>query len=259
MPPMTALEKRPWRDQTSFFGGGLRRPGVAATVRDRNDDEAGPMAEATIYLANKNYSSWSLRPWLALKRTGLTFDEVVIPLRETATRGNILRHSPSGRLPALHHGDLVVWDSLAICEYLTETFPEARLLPGDRIARAMARSISAEMHSGFAALRSHFPMNMRSSFPQRGATPEVIADINRITAIWRECRTRFGAEGPFLFGHFTIADAMYAPVVSRFRTYKVELDEVTQAYADAIWAMPELQEWCVAANNEPMIIDDAEF
>jgi glutathione S-transferase len=217
------------------------------------------MAEATIYLANKNYSSWSLRPWLALKQTGLAFDEEVIPLREATTRGNILRHSPSGKLPALRHGELVVWDSLAICEYLAETFPEARLLPADRIARAMARSISAEMHSGFAALRSHLPMNMRSSFPYRDVTPEVTADINRITAIWRECRSKFGGEEPFLFGHFTIADAMYAPVVSRFRTYKIELDEVTQPYADAIWAMPDLQEWLVAAGNEPMIIDDAEF
>jgi glutathione S-transferase len=217
------------------------------------------MAEATIYLANKNYSSWSLRAWLALKRTGLTFDEEVIPLRETTTRSSILRHSPSGKVPALHHGDLVVWDSLAICEYLAENFPEARLLPQDRVARTTARSVSAEMHSGFAALRSHLPMNMRSSFPHRGVTPEVTADINRITALWRECRARFGGEEPFLFGHFTIADAMYAPVVSRFRTYKIELDEVTQAYADAIWAMPELQEWSAAANNEPMIIDDAEF
>ncbi|MDB5409439.1 MAG: glutathione S-transferase [Rhodospirillales bacterium] len=218
------------------------------------------MAEATIYLANKNYSSWSLRPWLALKRTGLAFDEEVIPLRQTTTRSDILRHSPSGKLPALRHGDALVWDSLAICEYLAETFPEARLLPQDRLARAMARSVSAEMHSGFAALRSHLPMNMRSSFPNRGVTPEVTADINRITAIWRECRARFGGgDEPFLFGHFTIADAMYAPVVSRFRTYKIELDEITLPYADAIWAMPELQEWLVAATNEPMIIDDAEF
>jgi glutathione S-transferase len=217
------------------------------------------MAEATIYLANKNYSSWSLRPWLALKKTGLEFDEEVIPLRETTTRGNILRHSPSGKLPALVHGDIHVWDSLAICEYLAETFPDARLLPEDRVARAMARAISAEMHSGFAALRNHLPMNMRSTFPHRGVTPDVTADINRITAIWRECRVRFGGEGAFLFGHFTIADAMYAPVVSRFRTYKIELDEVTQPYADAIWAMPELQEWLAAAGDEPMIIDDAEF
>jgi glutathione S-transferase len=217
------------------------------------------MADATIYLANKNYSSWSLRAWLALKRTGLAFDEEVIPLRDTTTRGNILRHSPSGKLPALLHGDLVVWDSLAICEYLAETFPEARLLPQDRVARATARSISAEMHAGFAALRSHLPMNMRSSFPNRGVTPEVTADINRITAIWRDCRANFAGDEAFLFGHFTIADAMYAPVVSRFRTYRIELDEVTQPYADAIWALPELQEWLVAAGNEPMILDDAEF
>jgi glutathione S-transferase len=217
------------------------------------------MADITIYLGNKNYSSWSLRPWLALKHTGAVFDEVVIPLREAATRGTILRHSPSGRVPALKHGTLTVWESLAICEYLAETFPEAGLWPQDRAARAVARAVSSEMHAGFAALRGHLPMNMRSSFPGRGVTPEVQADINRITAIWRDCRKRFGEGGPFLFGSFTVADAMYAPVVSRFRTYKVELEEVAQAYADAVWGLPALQEWLTAATNEPMIIEESEF
>jgi glutathione S-transferase len=218
------------------------------------------VADATIYIGNKNYSSWSLRPWLALKRTGLAFEEVVIPLHEATTRNTILRHSPSGRVPALKHGELVVWDSLAICEYLAETFPEAKLWPEGKEARAVARAASAEMHSGFAALRNHLPMNMRSVFPGRGVTPEVQAEVNRITALWRDCRKRFAGEaGPFLFGHFTNADAMYAPVVSRFRTYKIELDEVAQAYSDAVWALPELQEWLAAAKNEPMIIEDAEF
>jgi glutathione S-transferase len=217
------------------------------------------MADITIYLGNRNYSSWSLRPWLALKQTGAAFDEEVIPLSEPTTRSTVLRYSPSGRVPALKHNELTVWDSLAICEYLAETFPGAKLWPEDKAARAVARAVSAEMHSGFAALRDHLPMNMRSSFPNRGVTPEVQSDINRITAIWRDCRKRFGAEGPFLFGGFTIADAMYAPVVSRFRTYKIELEEEAQAYTDAVWALPALQEWLTAAKNEPMIIESAEF
>src|SRR5258706_1732249 len=179
------------------------------------------MADITIYLGNRNYWSWSVRPWLALKQPGAAFDEEVIPLSEPTTRSTVLRFSPSGRVPALKHNELTVWDSLAICEYLAETFPAAKLWPEDKAARAVARAVSAEMHSGFAALRDHLPMNMRSSFPNRGVTPEVQADINRITAIWRDCRNRFCADGPFLFGGFTIAYAMDAPVVSRFRTYKV--------------------------------------
>jgi glutathione S-transferase len=217
------------------------------------------MADIKIYLGNKNYSSWSLRPWLALKQTGAEFDEELIPLSEANTRSTILRYSPSGRVPALIHDGLTVWDSLAICEYLAESFPAAQLWPTDAAARAVARAVSAEMHSGFAALRNHLPMNMRSSFPNRGVTPEVQADINRITAIWRDCRKRFGEGGPFLFGTFTNADAMYAPVVSRFRTYRIELEEEAQAYADAVWALPALQEWLTAAKNEPMIIESAEF
>jgi glutathione S-transferase len=217
------------------------------------------MAEFTIYIANKNYSSWSLRGWLALKQTGAPFTEVLIPLREATTRAEILRHSPSGRLPALRHGDFTVWDSLAIGEYLADIFPDKRLWPEEREARALARAVSAEMHSGFAALRTHLPMNMRSSFPNRGVTPEAQADINRIMALWRDCRRRFGEGGDFLFGPLTIADAMYAPVVSRFRTYKIELEEEAERYAEAIWALPALQEWLAAARNEPMIIEDSEF
>ena len=220
-----------------------------------------PMADFTIYLGNKNYSSWSLRPWLVLKATGLDFGEVVIPLDEPGTKAEILRYSPSGRVPVLHHGDRVIWDGLAIAEYLAELAPERLLWPADPVARALARSVSAEMHAGFAALRNHCPMNIRSSFPNRGVTPEVQADINRIGTIWRDCRKRFGetSVGPFLFGGFTIADAMFAPVVSRFRTYKIDLDETCQAYADAVWSLPSFLEWQAAAGNEPMIVDDAEF
>jgi glutathione S-transferase len=217
------------------------------------------MTEFVLAIGNKNYSSWSLRGWLPLKHVGAAFEEVIIPLSEPTTRGTILRHSPSGRVPALKHGDLVIWDSLAICEHLAESFPEARLWPEEKAARAVARSVSAEMHSGFQALRQHLPMNVRSSFPNRGVTPEVQADINRIAALWRDCRKRFGAAGPFLFGAFSAADCMYAPVVSRFRTYRIELEEVTQAYCDAVWAHPAMQDWAAAAKNEPMIIEKYEF
>ena len=217
------------------------------------------MAEFTIYIANKNYSSWSLRGWLMLRRSGAAFEEAVIPLREANTRANILRHSPSGKLPALHHGGLVIWESLAIGEYLAERFPDATLWPADAEARAVARSVSAEVHAGFRALRSEMPMNMRSSFPGRSVTPEAQADINRVTALWRDCRKRFGAGGDFLFGHFTIADAMYAPVISRFRTYKIELEDEMQRYANAIWAWPALQESLTATCTEPMFIEEFEF
>lgn len=219
------------------------------------------MAEITIYLGNKNYSSWSLRAWLALKRTGQPFEEVVIPLREPDTHETILRYSPSGLVPALKYGEITVWDSLAIMEYLAESFPEAALWPSEAERRAAARAISAEMHSGFEALRRNMPMNIRSSFPGRGMTPEAQADINRITAIWRDCRRRSGAGagGGFLFGAFTIADAMFAPVVSRLRTYGVELDEVSRDYVAAVWECPEMQEWAAAAGDEPWIIPEFEF
>jgi glutathione S-transferase len=217
------------------------------------------MADFTIYIANRNYSSWSLRSWLMLKQTGASFEDAVIPLDEATTRATILRHSPSGKVPALQHGELVIWESLAIGEYLAERFPEAQLWPAAADARAIARAVSHEMHGGFAALRSHLPMNVRSSFPTRGVTPEAQADINRIAAIWRDCRKRFGESGDFLFGRVGIADAMFAPVVSRFRTYKIELDDESQRYADAVWALPAMQEWALAARNEPMIIEKYEF
>ena len=217
------------------------------------------MADFTLYIGNKNYSSWSLRGWLPLKATAVAFEEVLIPLSQPSTRAEVLRHSPSGFVPALKHGSLLVWDSLGIGEYLAELFPQAKLWPADTNARAVARSISAEMHSGFRALRVHYPMNMRSSFPNRAPTPEVQVDIDRIRAIWHDCRERFGRGGDFLFGHFTVADAMYAPVVSRFRTYRVELNAELQAYADAVWALPALQEWVAAAKKEPMVIESAEF
>jgi glutathione S-transferase len=163
-------------------------------------------------------------------------------------------------VPVLQHGALTVWDSLAICEYLAEAFPAFELWPKDDAARAVARSVSAEMHSGFQALRQHLPMNIRSSFPGRDVTPEVQADINRVMAIWRDCRTRFSeGKGDFLFGRFTIADAMYAPVATRFRTYRIELEREADAYCDAVMALPAMQEWIAAARNEPMVVEQFEF
>jgi glutathione S-transferase len=221
------------------------------------------MAEFTIYLGNKNYSSWSLRAWLVLKLSGLDFDEVVIPLSEPATRATILRYSPSGRVPALRHGSLVICESLGIAEYLAELCPDKHFWPQDRIARAEARAASIEMHAGFRALREHMPLNIRSVFPNRDVTamPEVWADITRITGIWRDLRRRYGepAGGPFLFGDFTIADAMFAPVVSRFRTYAIDLDETCQAYVNAVLALPAFLDWQQAAKDEPMVIDAYEF
>lgn len=212
------------------------------------------MAEFTLVIGNKNYSSWSLRPWLALKQVGVEFQEIRISLRRPETRQQILQYSPSGLVPVLIHNGLTVWETLAICEYLTELFPDRQLLPQDPQARAIARSVSSEMHAGFSLLREHMSMDCRSRFPGKGRMPGVQDDIDRITALWRDARQRFGASGDFLFGDFTYADAMFAPVVSRFVTYEVALDPVSQAYVDAVWAWPAMQEWLAAAEVEPEIL-----
>jgi glutathione S-transferase len=217
------------------------------------------MPKVTIYIANKNYSSWSLRGWLTVRMAGVEFDEVVVPLRESETAETILRYSPSGRLPALHYDDDRVWDSLAIGEFMAEMHPEAGLWPDDRHARAVARSVAAEMHSGFRALRTELPLNVRRVVPDRNFGREAQADITRITSIWRDCRDRFGAGGPFLFGRFTIADAAFAPVASRFRTYGIDLDETAAAYRDAVLDLPAMKEWASAAKNEPMEIEAFEL
>jgi glutathione S-transferase len=207
-----------------------------------------------LYIGNRNYSSWSLRAWLVLRRTEAAFHEVVIPLDRADSARKLHATSPSGRVPALEHGDTTVWESLAIAEYLAEQFPSARLWPREPRGRAVARSVSAEMHAGFAALRTHMPMDMRARYPGRGRTPAVAADIERIVALWNDCRRRFGAGGEFLFGHFTIADAMYAPVVSRFVTYGVGLEGAAAAYRDALWRWRPLREWVEAAAQEPWVI-----
>lgn len=213
------------------------------------------MSGIELVIANQNYSSWSLRPWLALKQTGLPFSLTVIPLKQESTKAQILARSPSGKVPALIHDGLTVWDSLAICEYLAELAPDAGLWPSDRAARATARSVAAEMHSSFTALRSNMPMNIRGDLPGWGRAPGVADDVARIEAIWTDLRQRFGSQGPYLFGAFSIADAMYAPVVTRFKTYGVQINPTAQAYADAVQAHPFMREWTAAALAETWVVD----
>lgn len=207
-----------------------------------------------LVIGNKNYSSWSLRPWLALKQAGISFDEIRISLYDDASRAQIKRHSPSGKVPTLIDGDVTVWESLAICEYLAEKFPDKELWPVNPEARATARAVATEMHAGFGALRSHMCLNCRQHLPGKGRTLEVLKDIARITALWNDCRNRFGNIGDFLFGRFGIADAMYAPVALRFVTYDVELDPVSAAYVKTITLLPAIQSWVAAARAETEII-----
>ena len=209
----------------------------------------------TLVIGDKNLSSWSLRPWLALKQRGIPFAEECIRLRQPDSKAEILRHCPSGKVPALKTRIGVVWDSLAILDYLAERHPEHKLWPQDEAARAAARSISAEMHSGFATLRNDMPMDLLSKLPSPPLGAALEADIGRIAAIWKDTRARFGQGGPFLFGAFSNADAMYAPVATRFRTYGVDLgrfgdDGTAAAYAEAILALPAMAEWTEGARNE---------
>ena len=216
------------------------------------------MPKATLTISSKNYSSWSLRGWLLAKLSGLEFDEQAVPPGDASARAELLLLSSSILVPCLQHGDIKVWDTLAIAEYLNEIKPKAGLLPPDRAARAHCRAICGEMHSGFSSLRSSLPMNLKGRFPGFKVWARAQADIDRITTIWRECLERYG--GPYLFGtKLCTADAMYAPVVTRFRTYEVKLDLVCSAYCDRIMAMPELNEWIEAARLEPEEIDEFEF
>ncbi len=206
-------------------------------------------ASILLYVGNKNLSSWSLRPYLALAHTGVPFEEVVIPLDRPDTREQILAVSPSGRVPALRDGAIHVWDSLAICEHLAERFPEAKLWPANLAARAHARSVSAEMHAGFADLRREMPMNIVARTP-REPSPAAAADIERILAVWSDCRELHAERGPFLFGAFSIADAMFAPVVTRFVTYGVPVGAEARAYMDAITTLPSMVRWAADAADE---------
>lgn len=221
------------------------------------------MADFTLVIGNKNYSSWSLRGWLMAKAAEIEFDEIVVPLDRPETLAAIRKHSPSGRVPVLLHRGLAVWESLAIAEYLNDLKPEAGLWPPSAAARAHARAISCEMHAGFMDLRNNMPMNIRASFPGKGMTPGVRADIERITGLWRDCRKRFAGAFPkddgFLFGTFGAADAMFAPVVTRFKTYSVTLDSDADAYCTAVLAHPAMKEWVDAAAHEPWLIDAYEL
>jgi glutathione S-transferase len=222
------------------------------------------MADFALVIGNKNYSSWSLRGWLMARIAGIEFEEIIVPLDLPETQPTIRKHSPSGRVPVLMHRGLAIWESIAIAEYLNDLKPEAGLWPAEPAARAHARSISAEMHAGFLDLRNNMPMNIRASYPGKGMTPAVRADIERITGLWRDCRKRFaGAAGSkdegFLFGTISAADAMYAPVATRLRTYGVKLDTDSEAYCTAILSYPPMKSWADDAKNEPWLIAAAEL
>ena len=209
---------------------------------------------AKLYVGNRNYSSWSIRGSLLIRQSGLACDEIVIPLDREDSKARIAAVSPTGRVPVLHADGVVVWDSLSIAEFLHEQRPNAGLWPRDSAARALARSVSAEMHAGFGALRTQMPMDIRArhSVP---STPELEQDIARIDALWSACRSAHGRGGEFLCGAWCAADAMYAPVVSRFRTYGVQLSPVARAYAAAVWEWPALQNLIAEAAAEPWSLD----
>ncbi|HEY7665609.1 MAG TPA: glutathione S-transferase family protein [Xanthobacteraceae bacterium] len=212
----------------------------------------------TLVIGNKNYSSWSLRPWIAMKVAGIAFEEQVISLDAPDFKARVSEVSGTGKVPALVDGQVRVWESLAILEYLAERFPNARLWPDDPAARAQARAIAAEMHAGFVPLRRHLPMNMWRPVIRRELTPEVQANVRRIDAMWTDCRTRHAAGGAFLFGGFGAADAMYAPVVARFHTYAVEVSPLARAYMDATMGLPAWREWRTAAVTEPWVLPEDE-
>lgn len=199
-----------------------------------------------------------MRPWLALRATGMGFEEIVVPLYVPGYKEKLLTHSPTGKVPVLIHGERTVWDSLAICEYLAEQFPEARLWPQELAARALARCISAEMHSGFTAIRSAMPFNCRAVGRHVPDSPELGAEIRRVQNLWRECHERYGKSGPWLFGHFSVADCMYIPVALRFVTYGTAMDMIASAYLQAAQQHPPVQEWIAAAQQEQEVIESSE-
>jgi glutathione S-transferase len=204
----------------------------------------------TLIIGTKKWSSWSLRPWIAMKEAKLPFKEIIIHLRQSDTRARILEYSAAGKIPILIDGREMVWESLAILDHLAVRFPEAKLWPQDISAQAYARSISAEMHAGFLDLRREFPMDLGVELPMPAPSAGAAADIERVQAIWRDARGRFGGAGPFLFGRFSNADAMYAPVATRFRTYNVPVDPVSAAYMDTILGLPSMTAWYRAADEE---------
>jgi glutathione S-transferase len=213
------------------------------------------MGEFTLYIGNKAYSSWSLRGWLACKASGIAFDEVVLPMFLPESAEAFANVSPTRKVPTLVHNDRRIWESIAIAEYLAELRPQAGLWPKDAAARAHARTVSAEMHAGFGELRRAMWMNTRRKFPGRGRTAGALTDIARIEEMWADCRQRFGSGGPFLFGGFSLADCMYAPVVSRFVTWEPEIGAAARTYVEAVWNHPFLLDWQSAADSEPWVIE----
>jgi glutathione S-transferase len=206
------------------------------------------MASLTLVIGNKNYSSWSLRPWLFMKHQGVAFNEILIPLDTPGTRENIDKYGPSGRVPVLRKGELAIWDSLAICEYIAEVTGGG--WPQDPLMRAVARSVSAEMHSGFLNLRTLWPMNARARNRRTAMTAALEADVERVDEIWNDCRARFGAGGSWLFGEYSIADAMYAPVALRFNTYGASISQTARWYIASVLEDAPMQEWLAAAKQE---------
>ena len=214
------------------------------------------MAKTTLTISSKNYSSWSLRGWLLARFSGLEFEEIVTAPDDPSARAEILLLSPTILVPCLRHEGATVWDTLAIAEYLNEVRPDAGLLPGNRIQRAHCRSVCGEIHSGFTTLRASLPVNLKGHFPGFKIWSRAQADIDRVCTIWRGCLEKSG--GPFLFGERTMADAMYAPVVTRFMTYDVKLEPRLKQYADLIMRLPEMREWLEAAKAEPADIEELE-
>jgi glutathione S-transferase len=214
-------------------------------------------AELLLTIGNKNYYSWSLRPWILLKHLGLAFSERLLPLDTPEFTRGVGAVSPTRRVPVLNHGDLVIWDSLAICEYACEL--AGRGWPGERAARATARSVCAEMHAGFTILRSQWPMNARATGRSTAPNPERHSEIARIEQLWNDCRTRFGANGPWLFGEYSVADAMYAPVVLRFRTYGARVTEASSAYMQTVLADEYMRDWLEAAAAESPVLEASEI
>jgi len=215
------------------------------------------MSDLTLVIGNKNYSSWSLRPWLLMKHLGVDFREHLIQLSVDSSRGEMAKQGPSGKVPVLRNGELCVWDSLAICEYMAEL--KSAGWPKEAEARAVARSVAAEMHSGFTHLRSQWPMNARARNRRVPTTPALEADIKRVDDLWTDCRRRFGAgKGPWLFGEFSAADAMYAPVVLRFNTYGAQVSPTAREYMNTVLEDRYIKEWMSAAEQEPWTVESSE-
>lgn len=216
-----------------------------------------------LIIANKLHSSWSMRPWLLMTHFGIPFEEVLIPFGPTFDdpdwKRQVKAHNPAGKVPALVDGETQVWESLSIIEYIADLRPDLAIWPRDRAARALARNVASEMHAGFSALRNACPVNLGKRHAPRDRGPKVAADVARITQIWNDCRARHGQGGPFLFGAFSAADAMYAPVCTRFRSYSISVDPVSEAYCDAIYALPAFKLWRDAALQEPWIVPEDEM